>query len=377
MATEDMTGNERLWAAIRLEKTDRVPIVPTLLAEPAAHLAGITPARVAADNAVALDAILQAFDEYGGWDSIYPGSYTPLQLQASNVNPLKVKIPGRDLPEDYMWQLLEEEILQPQDYDSISEMGIDRFYYENYIRRISDLSLDDVNREIGALFITFERFQAECQKRNVKPFFMGNGIHPFFTLSLMRSIVAFTKDLYYQPEPVERAIKRMTADIIANQIPLAKESGLGTWLLTEERASAYFYPPAIFERFWWPYTKQIIDAFWAEGIVTIFHLDQCWDKNIPYFRQLPRGSFILELDSKTDIFAAKEALRGHGCFHGDVPAALLSVGKPQEVYDYCRMLIDRVGDDGGFILGSGCSVPCNVEPDNFRAMIEAGKSATR
>jgi uroporphyrinogen-III decarboxylase len=36
-----------------------------------------------------------------------------------------------------------------------------------------------------------------------------------------------------------------------------------------------------------------------------------------------------------------------------------------------------VGDDGGFILGSGCSVPCNVEPDNFRAMIEAGKSATR
>jgi uroporphyrinogen-III decarboxylase len=287
---------------------------------------------------------------------------------------MKVRIPGRDLPEDYLWQLAEEEILQPQDYDRISEMGIDRFYYEDYLRRISSLSIDDVNREIVALFTTFQRFLAECEKRKVKSFFMGNGIHPFFTLSLMRSMVAFTKDLYYKPEPVERAIKRMTADLIEHQIPLTKESGLGTWLLTEERASAYFYPPAVFERFWWPYTKQMVGAFWSEGIVTIFHLDQCWNKNIHYFRELPRGSFILELDGQTDMFAAKEILRGHACLHGDVPAALLSVGKPQDVRDYCRMLIDRVGDDGGLILGSGCSVPCNVEPDNFRAMLDAGKS---
>ena len=253
-------------------------------------------------------------------------------------------------------------------------MGIDRFYYEDYLRRISNLSTDDVNREILALFTTSERFRAECDRRKVRPFFMGNGIHPFFTLSLMRSMVAFTKDLYYKPEPVERAIKRMTADLITHQVPLAKQSGLGTWLLTEERASAYFYPPAVFERFWWPYTKQMVAAFWSEGIVTIFHLDQCWDKNIHYFRELPKGSFILELDGKTDMFAAKEVLRGHACFHGDVPAALFSVGKPQDVRDYSRMLIDRGGDDGGLILGRGCSVPCNVQPDNCRAMLEAGKN---
>ena len=375
MAGDMMTGTERLWAAIRLEKTDRVPIVPNLMPEPAAHLTGITQAKVAADNAVALDAILKTFDEYGGWDSIYPGTYTPLQLQALGANPMKLRIPGRDLPDDYQWQPAEEEILQPQDYDKISEMGFDRFYYEDYLARISNLTVDDVNREIGALFTTGMRFLAECDKRKVKPFFMGSGMHPFFTLSLMRSMVAFTKDLYYHPEPVERAIKRMTADVIASQIPLAKEFGLGTLLLTEERASAYFYPPRVFERLWWPYTKQIVSAFWSEGIVTIFHLDQCWDKNIHYFRELPRGSFVMELDGLTDIFAAKEILRGHACFKGDVPAALLSVGKPQDVRDYCRRLINRVGDDGGFILGSGCSVPCNVDPENFRAMIETGKNA--
>jgi hypothetical protein len=373
MAGDIMSGTERLWAAIRLQKTDRVPIVPQLMPEPAAHLTGITQAKVAADNAVALDAILKTFDEHGGWDSIYPGTYTPLQLQALGANPMKVRIPGRDLPDDYMWQLAEEEILQPQDYDKISEMGIDRFYQEDYLARISNLTMDDVNREIGALFTTGMRFLEECDKRKVKPFFMGSGIHPFFTLSLMRSMVAFTKDLYYHPEPVERAIKRMTTDVIASQIPLAKQFGLGTLLITEERASAYFYPPKVFERFWWPYTKQIVSAFWSEGIVTIFHLDQCWDKNIHYFRELPRGSFVMGLDSRTNIFAAKDVLRGHACLHGDVPAALLSVGKPDNVRDYCRRLIDRVGDDGGFILGSGCSVPCDVTPENFRVMIETGK----
>ena len=374
MAADSMTGTERLWAAIRLEKTDRVPVVPQLMPEPAARLTGISLAKAAADSTVALNAVMKTFDEYGGWDSIYPCTYTPLQLQAMGTNPMKVRIPGRDLPDDYQWQEVEEEILQPRDYDKISEMGFDRFYQREYLPRISGLTADDVARSWGTVIATGMKFMAECDKRKVKPFYLGSGIHPFFTLSLMRSMIAFTKDLYYNPDPVERAIKRMTADMIASQIPLAKMFRLGTLLLNEERASGYFYPPRIFERFWWPYTRQIVDAFWSEGIVTICHFDQYWDKNLRYLRELPRGSFVLELDSTTDIFAAKEALRGHACIHGDIPAALLSLGEPDEVADYCRRLITKVGDDGGFILGSGCSVPLDVKPENLRAMIETAKN---
>ena len=83
---------------------------------------------------------------------------------------------------------------------------------------------------------------------------------------------------------------------------------------------------------------------------------------------------ILQLDSTTDIFAAKEALRGHVGFHGDLPPALQSIGTPQDVEAYCRKLIDEVGDDGGFILGVGCEVAPDCKPENFRAMIETGKN---
>ena len=68
MAAESMTPDERLWAAIRLAKPDRVPVLPTLLPEPAAHLTGQSMAAIASDSERAVEAVFQVFDEYGGWD---------------------------------------------------------------------------------------------------------------------------------------------------------------------------------------------------------------------------------------------------------------------------------------------------------------------
>ena len=375
MHRETMTPEERTWAAIRLEKPDRVPVVPLLSPEPAAHLAGgITMAQVSTDSQVASRAFFKVFDEFGGWDSVITYPETPIQLQAVNGIPMKMRIPGKDLPEDYIYQLMEEPVLKPEDYSKICEMGIDKFYYDDYIWRITDLKPLDISRAIDELQSTWKRFRIELKKKGVKALFVASELHPFFRLSLMRSMVSFTQDLYYNPEPVEKTLKRLTAELIPKQIDIAKRSGMKTCFFTDERGSAFFYPPSVFERFWWPYTQEIVDAFWSEGIVTIFHLDQCWNKNLPYFRKLPKGSAVLCFDSTTDIFLAKEVLRGHLCLLGDVSASLLSLGKPQDVEAYCKKLIDEVGGDGGFILGSGCSVAAHCRPENFRALIETGKN---
>ncbi len=369
-----MTSDERLWAAIRLEKPDRVPVLPTLLGEAAAGLTGLSQADIAGDNRKVVEAAFKVFDEYGGWENPYPAACTPTQLQAIGAQPMKMRIPGKDLPPDVPFQLQEDEVLEQADYDKITDSGLEQFYYDEYLGRISGLEPETLSGEVAELAAGFQLFCEECGKRDTKPFFVGNSLHPFFTLSLMRSMVPFTQDLYYDPEPVERAIRRMTDDLIPRVIAMTKESGIDLCLLTEERACGFFYAPAVFERFWWPYTREIVDACWSEGIVTLFHLDQCWDKNLAYFRELPRGSAILELDSMTDMVLAKKTLGGHLCLHGDVPAALLSIGKPEDVNVYCKSLIDEIGRDGGFILGSGCAVPPDVKPENFAAMIETGKT---
>ena len=192
-------------------------------------------------------------------------------------------------------------------------------------------------------------------------------------LSQIRSLTAFTEDLFYRPELVERTLRAMTDEMIASCVPLAVEMGARSVGFVDERGSAFYYSPAIFERFWWPYFRDLVEAFQAEGIVCIWHLDTCSDENLPYFKGIPRGSAVLQFDSTTNIFLAKEVLRDHLCLYGDVPAALLTLGTADEVAGYCSRLIDGVGGDGGFILGSGCCVPPTTKPENFRAMIETGK----
>ena len=166
----------------------------------------------------------------------------------------------------------------------------------------------------------------------------------------------------------------MTDELIKNFIAQCKLYGAKAVFIPEERAEGAIYPLKIFERFWWPFTKRIIESLFAEGIVTWIHLDQCWDLNIPYFKELPRASCIVDLDGLTDIFKAKEILKDHLCVMSDVSASLFSIGSEKQVEDYVKKLIDKLGVDGGHILASGCEVPPNCRPENFRTFLNTGKT---
>ncbi len=83
---------------------------------------------------------------------------------------------------------------------------------------------------------------------------------------------------------------------------------------------------------------------------------------------------MIELDGTTDIFAAKEHLRNHMCIASDIHPALMSLGNPAEVADYCKKVIDEIGGDGGHILSTACGLPAAAKKENFRAMLETGKT---
>ncbi|MFQ5762379.1 MAG: uroporphyrinogen decarboxylase family protein, partial [Candidatus Bathyarchaeia archaeon] len=53
---------------------------------------------------------------------------------------------------------------------------------------------------------------------------------------------------------------------------------------------------------------------------------------------------------------------------------LFTLATPREVEDYCKKLIDICGQDGGFVLSSGCEVPLNAKLENIRAMINTAKT---
>ena len=142
--------------------------------------------------------------------------------------------------------------------------------------------------------------------------------------------------------------------------------------MPEERAEGAIYPLKIFERFWWPYTKRIVEAWHAEGIRTWFHLDQCWDLNLPYFRELPKGKVYLHLDERTNIFKAKEILGDHICLEGNLKPSLFTLGTPSKVEKETKQIIDKCAEGGGLIVGA--EIPDDAKLKNIRAMINTCKT---
>ena len=380
MIRETMTREERVWAAFRLEKPDRVPVDILATAAAFGKVSGISQVEFFNNQEKARETISKVFDDMGGWDLDCGSATLPsmehYKLVFTMAMGLKMEFPGLDLPDDYQCQATEEEVLKLEDYETIAEIGWAKFVLEDYLFRILDITPEGLTNSLIEIAPTRSKALDFWGARGVMTLYPVSpfNLHPFFRFSMGRSMVKFMEDIYYRPETVERALKRVTGEMIEEYINACRQFGQKVAFIAEERSCGYFFPLKIFERFWWPYTLEIVDALWSEGIVTWFHLDQCWDKNIPYFKQLPRGSAVLALDGTTDIFAAKEVLRNHLCLAGDLSAALLSIGKREEVEAYCRRLIKEVGGDGGFILSSGCEMPAAVRAENWRAMIQTART---
>ena len=112
----------------------------------------------------------------------------------------------------------------------------------------------------------------------------------------------------------------------------------------------------------------MIEAFWKEGITSVVHADGNWLPMLEYFKQVPKGSVHFEFDGDTDMRKAYEILEGWQSMRGDVPAAMLAYGTPDEVAEYCEGLITDLCMKGGVMLGSGCEVPMNAKLENVIAM---------
>ena len=73
-----------------------------------------------------------------------------------------------------------------------------------------------------------------------------------------------------------------------------------------------------------------------------------------------------------DLKKAKDVLGDVACMSGNVPSSLLCTGSPQDVRDYCKMLIDVAGKGGGLIVDAGATID-EARPENIKAMIDFTK----
>jgi len=371
-----MTPSERIDAAIALQPVDRVPVIP-MMDFFCARYKGVPLATFIQDGDLGRDLLEQVFEEFGGWDATMMG--TTLNEFAWTLTLLApLKVPGRELGPDEQWQFDEREVMTPQDYDFILENGWMPFWGSMFPRIRPHIPPQEIPARFQAWDEQAVRDTLKWESKGILTFTGVAVVPPLEVFSMARSIKEFSLDLYRRPEKVQAAMDRVIDDLIGagigglTGIKQRTKWGYRTGFFAATRAT--FLSPRQFERFAWPYIKKGVLAYVDAGITPLLHFDSNWTPYLHYFRELPRGKVILEIDGRTDIFKAKEVLGDHLCIMGDVPAALLKLGTPDDVRAYVQRLIDMVGKGSGFILSTGCDTPVDAKPENVRTMIEVGKT---
>ncbi|MFH1138211.1 MAG: uroporphyrinogen decarboxylase family protein [Pseudomonadota bacterium] len=353
--------------AAALEKPDRTPVVLEYSAF-AAYAAGRSMADFVSSPARATEIMIEARHKVGGGDAMNYGTFTPHSLSYLFMS--KVRTPGHELPDNDIWQVDEKELMTRDDYDLIREMGwpgfLDRFMAERVFNDLPE-ALRPENLPRG----NTRRAWAEIGV----PVLMGGDVTtPLELLSGGRTMMGFITDLFEIPDTVEAAMESICPHLAKVACRRAKAAGFPAVWVGGWRAAPSMLSPALWDRFAWPYFKRLVEEVVEMGLIAILHLDANWTSRLDRFRELPGGRCIMSLDGETDIFQAKRIVGDHLCLMGDVPAALLYLGEPAEVRDYCRKLIREIGPEG-FILQSGCDIPANAKLENARAMVETALDA--
>lgn len=374
MIPETMSRQERFEAAVALERPDRVPVMPLMTAF-AVRAQGMTQGEAWRDVDKGFKAMLGTFNGLGGFDKLYkPNLFWPMIGGRFCSTPVRVLIPGRQLPEDALNQIDERELFTREDYDTLAALGWNAFWDEHYEVMSGGRTIEQLATSQNRLLDHYIKEVEEYHRQDIYPLFGAYVDSTIMAFSMARTLTQFTMDLYEVPEKVKAAMDASCDDLIQNALDVVSRTGIPLVFIVLERGSRFYYRLDVFEEFEWPYLQRYVDAFISEGITPWFHFDTDWGLNLPYLRQLPRAKCVCDLDGTTDIFKAKEILDGHMCISGDVPASLLSLGSPEQVREYCQRLIDEVGRGGGFFLTTGCECPVDARFENVKTMIDVAKS---
>lgn len=355
---------QRTLDAIAMKPVDKIPYSYSGAAY-VAHDQGITIADFVNSEERAADASIGFCKKYPGIDSIHSAIFNPLALSTLWLS--RVKLPGKELPEDEQWQVFDKELIEFDDYQRIIDMG-----YGPWVERFMKEKLDDPVSKLGAFGaytpIAFKRLEEEAGTPFINSVLAVTPIEAFCG---GRRLENFFIDLVDEPELIKRAFDKAHEYTLANyKNSLDALKPIGAWV-GGWHAAPELLSHDMWMEFVWPYFHDLVNATIERGVIPILHFDSTWDSELETLKELPAQKCILMLDGKTDIRKARNVLADHMAIMGDVPPFMLAFGTENEVYEYTTKLIDDVGPTTGLIVSSGCDNPLNAKAENVAAMVQA------
>jgi hypothetical protein len=249
-------------------------------------------------------------------------------------------------------------------------------YYIRMVPTVASFGIPEVTESFHSLL----RAGAEATKMSLKanayikemealgfPCQYGASVNaPFdYIADTLRGTKGAMMDMYRQPEKLLEMSEKVTPIMVDLAISSFKRTGVNRVLIPLHKGPDGLMSLDQFNKFYWPSLKKLMCGLIDKGLVPCPLFEGDYTSRLEIIGDMPKGKCIYWFE-RTDIFKAKAVLGDHICIRGNVPATLLCTGTPQDIRDYCKILIDIVGKDGGFIMDGGIGIPDEAKVENVK-----------
>jgi uroporphyrinogen decarboxylase len=330
-----MTGTERVRAALALEKTDRVPVVPQII-QHGLQFSGAGHGRYSTDSRVMAETIL-ATERYYGFDAVYVSSdnYILTEAFGSEVH----------FPDDEPPQLIKH----------ILEDGY-------------RVCLKKTGPEDGRMPVILEAARL-CRQALGEEIFIRVNIDsaPFSAAASVRGPEKLMIDLYDNEDDAQSLLEQCTDLILAYGKAAANAGAHG---IAFGDSVAGLLSRDQYETFALPWARKAISGLKTTGLPVFYHI--CGKPLHILDLMVESGADCLEIDSMVSMKEMAEIARGKCALMGNIStvAAFLR-GSPEQVRTEAFRILDCFGNRGGLLLSSGCEIPRNSPRENVAEMLNA------
>ncbi len=195
---------------------------------------------------------------------------------------------------------------------------------------------------------------------------------PFRHAVMLRGLEKVLRDTRKAPESLRELLEISLTGLMHWGIAVA-EAGADIICISDPTVSRDVMSRDMWLNFGFPYLKRLVDVLKKTGRPLMLHV--CGDTSDRLDTFVDAGFDILNLDTKVDFEFARERVGNKVCLMGNVcPITILLFGTPADVERESKKVIRQAGLDGRFILSSGCFLSPDTPMENIDAMVNVAKT---
>jgi uroporphyrinogen decarboxylase len=334
-----MNSIERVKAALRFEKPDRVPVIAQVFGH-AAVLSGVPLSAYIRDGELLARCQIRALRRYG-YDAVFALMDTSVETEAAGSS---LTYPRNRYPHVASYALQNSAGIEGLSLPDPRRAG-----------RMPELlkAAGILRREVGDDVLV-----------------VGCVLGP---LTVAMQLMGAESALYLavdEPDRFERLLD-FSADLAIRFGTAQLEAGVHLPVVFDPSASPAVVPPSFFRELELPRLEKMFTAFKQAGAAANWlHIAGPVAPILPFY---PRaGVDIANFDYCVQASEAQDAVP-RTCLDGNIKPLSFVESTPEVISEESSALLDRFACRGGFILSSGCEIPPEAQPENVAAMVSAAR----